>query len=289
MGSRTSIDERGKFPRVLVFILVVVTIATFRLLFSTERTTKRTTKHLRITDGSNSAVVALNAGPRAKMGLGLQGLQHGVTTVYIIPGGGTNNGEYPEWSKQRTLAAFEHSQSNPNSIFVALSADSLNTPNPREDERTVFECQWMIKQLVELGVPRERIFGGFHSWDAAANAQVARQYVEALMTVKEYSTSQPLRVEVFVSDFYAARVEAAFHWVFGLSPSIVKDKLAALTVHKVSNASIQWPSEEDFQQRSAHEEKGLEAIHQNAEVVSSMQELMVLLLLGPGTGSGTPF
>ena len=183
-------------------------------------------------------------------------------TVYLIPGGGSDRGQYPEWSKQRTLAAYEHSANFPNSVFLALSAGSLNAPSGRlDDGRVRFECQSMIEQLVTLGVSRVRIFGDFSSWDTVANALVARQFVEALLALPPPTHASrrvaPLRVEVFVSDFHADRVQAAFEWVLGLEPSVLAEgdasstsggtRRARMTVHPVSSASIVWPNKADFQ------------------------------------------
>jgi hypothetical protein len=120
-------------------------------------------------------------------------------------GGGVSEGEnenkgigskidyesYPEWSRRRVLAAYEaslireelykyetkekyndddHKYNNNNnnkfkSIFLALSAGSMNSPNVLFDDGSImFESQHMMQHLKDLGITKERVFGDFISW-----------------------------------------------------------------------------------------------------------------------------
>lgn len=213
-----------------------------------------------------------------------------VDIIYIIPGGGSDDMHYPEWSKQRTLAAFKHSRSfqKKSSIFFALSAGSLNSANTAMgDGRIIFECQHMIKHLLSLGVERERIYGDFMSWDTVTNALVARQMVEGFLSAQKKMTL-PLLIEVFISDFHLERVECAFTWVFGLKPSILGDKVL-LTVHNVSSASLNGSAQHIFKARRHHELRGLRTMKSNMKIVKTIQELYAFVLLGPHKGFNNYF
>jgi hypothetical protein len=156
-------------------------------------------------------------------------------------------------------------------FFLALSAGSLNAPN-RLDEggglgsgasnrQIIFESTFMIKHLLELGVPRARIFGDFMSWDTVTNAMVLRMTIKGLLQQKfgyegegeggdawgsafgDSSTNpttmdvkMPARaidVEIFISDFHLERVQAAVEWVLSLSPSLTP----AVNIHMHSVGS----------------------------------------------------
>ena len=159
MGPRESASVPGALPRFLIILVAAATVATFLhyVVWAPPPPPFRAPRH----------------GGSAELHAMLSPTVLSADTVYLIPGGGSDRGTYPEWSKQRTLAAFEHSKQYPNSVFLALSAGSLNAPNGRlDDGRVRFECQAMVDQLVDLGVPRERVFGDFMSWDTVANALV---------------------------------------------------------------------------------------------------------------------
>lgn len=219
-----------------------------------------------------------------------------VNTLYVIPGGGSGAGvdnvknNYPEWSRRRVVAAFEHSKKHSEKgrepLFLALSAGSLNTPNSlHEDGRIKFECQHMIEHLVELGVPKNTILGDFMSWDTVTNALFLRMVIDGIMVAQKSShltRGANIFVEVFISDFHADRVEAAFQWVLGLQPSVLSN--VKLTINKVSSEGIKWPSESVFADRLAHEVKGVQQIRENGKIIKSVSELHAFLLLGPHKG-----
>ena len=226
-----------------------------------------------------------------------------VQTLYVIPGGGSGAGvegvdkNYPEWTRRRVIAAHDHSKKNPpgnhkHALFLALSAGSLNTPNAlREDGRVKFECQHTMEHLAELGVPRYAILGDFMSWDTITNALYLRMVISGLLAAQKTAQPQlkgsaartkPLDVQVFISDFHADRVQAAFNWVLGLRPSILP--LVQVTVNKVSSEGISWPNKESFESRLAHEVKGVEQIKANERMIRSVQELYAFLALGPHQG-----
>lgn len=214
--------------------------------------------------------------------------------VYIIPGGGSSNGvEYPEWTRQRVAAAYKHSieQENKQPIFLALSAGSLNSPNSLQpDSRIVFESQFIIAHLLELGASKDIVFGDFMSWDTVSNGLVARQFLEGLLAVKSHKGSKKnlrsnvhLQVNIFISDFHAERVKAAFNWILALEPSLFNGGIS-MVVHSVSTEDIVWPNKEEFDERIKHEENGVLLMQQNSVAVTSIAELYAFLMLGPHKG-----
>jgi hypothetical protein len=215
-----------------------------------------------------------------------------VSALYVIPGGGsgagTNNVDkhYPEWTRRRVKAAFEHhrKEGNKTPLFVALSAGSLNTPNTaHEDGRIKFECQHMIEHLADLGVPLSSVIGDFMSWDTVTNALFLRMVINGVRVAqKKNLRSKKLPIEVFISDFHAERVQAAFEWVLGLRPSLLPD--VVLTINKVSSEGIEWPDAEAFSSRVEHEKKGVQQIKDNAKIIQTATELDAFVTLGPHKG-----
>ena len=213
-----------------------------------------------------------------------------VGTLYVIPGGGSGAGvdnvknHYPEWTRRRVSAAYEHSKHDAGNrkepLFLALSAGSLNTPNSaHEDGRIKFECQHMIEHLVVLGVPRYAILGDFMSWDTITNALYLRMVINGVKVAQNKNLrNKKMKIEVFISDFHAERVQAAFTWVLGLRPSLLP--YIDLTINTVSSEGIIWPNEDTFKSRIEHEAKGVAQIKANEKMVKSVQELHAFLLLG---------
>lgn len=173
------------------------------------------------------------------------------TWIYVIPGGGSSNDElssgYPEWTRQRVNAAFRHykdiNKGHINSIFLALSAGSLNSPNKRniDTNNIIFECQHIINHLKSLGVDDQLIFGDFISWDSVGNGLTLRLFIEGLLSLQqkyyqenellnqinnnlkkeELKAIEDLVIAVFISDFHAERIQKTFEWILSLSPSLL--------------------------------------------------------------------
>jgi hypothetical protein len=287
--------ENQKFPIVLMFLFVVTSLGTISFIFLGNRPV--------VIPESNS-IPRFHNGAIGSEDLptdDISPLQSMVSknviltdVVYIIPGGGSGNGiEYPEWSRQRVVAAHKHSieQENKQPIFLALSAGSLNSPNSLQtDSRIVFECQFMIAHLLELGASKDSVFGDFMSWDTVSNGLVARQFLEGLLAVRSHKenrknlrSSNYLQVNVFISDFHAERVKAAFNWILGLEPSLFNGGIT-LVIHSVSTEDIVWSNKEEFEERVKHEENGVLMMQQNCLAVTTIAELYAFLLLGPHKG-----
>jgi len=215
-----------------------------------------------------------------------------VSVIYVVPGGGSGAGmnnvdkHYPEWTRRRVKAAFEQHrrEGNKTPLFVALSAGSLNTPNTvHEDGRIKFECQHMIEHLVELGVPRSSIIGDFMSWDTVTNALFLRMVINGVRVAQKANLrNKKLPIEVFISDFHAERVQAAFEWVLGLRPSLLP--YVTLTINKVSSEGIEWPDADAFSSRVEHERGGVQQIKDNSKIIQTVTELEAFVTLGPHKG-----
>ena len=226
-------------------------------------------------------------------------------TVYVIPGGGSSHDiGYPEWTKRRVNAAYDHYIRNSNqasSIFLSLSAGSLNSPNVLfNDGRIMFECQHMILHLIDKGVPKSRIYGDMTSWDTVGNGYVLRTFLEGVLLYKDILAPEPevssrrieeqqeikpselLNIEVFISDFHALRVKETFAWMLELLPSL-SDRVR-LNIHSVDSIGIKWYSEQEFQARVRHEEVGVERIKENKRHIKTVNQFHAFSLLGGHQG-----
>lgn len=238
-------------------------------------------------------------------------------SIYVIPGGGAGTSAnsvtgklgYPLWTSYRIVEAYKHYTDNmqdSKAIFFALSAGSLNNGNSlSSDRRIIFECQHMVKHLIELGVDSEIVFGDFMSWDTVTNGLSLRLFIEGLLSAQSLDqdsqklTSNNLKkkvdkgdekllIEVFISDFHLERVKATFSWVLGLTPSLLDDKVE-LRMHSVSSIGITWASRQDFEARLDHEKRGVELIKKNSEFIRTISELYGFLLLGGHKGLNNYF
>ena len=194
--ARTQRSDHESFPAILIFLLILTSVGTISFIFfggsqgTIYPTTTRASRNSK--DGISENLIiekplSLVRGIIAESVLDAE-------VIYIIPGGGSGSDllalDYPEWSKQRVIAAHRHSleklSEDKKSIFLALSAGSLNAPNLLQpDGRVVFECQFMIAHLLELEVASDRIFGDTMSWDTVSNAQVARHFLEGLLALRK--------------------------------------------------------------------------------------------------------
>ena len=236
-----------------------------------------------------------------------------INTVYVIPGGGNADGAYPEWTKRRVSDAFSHysihHKYSKTAIFLALSAGSLNSANAvGSDKRIVFESQHTIRHLLELGVSKDFVFGDTFSWDTVTNAMTLRMFVEGLQVYRSNNEAnyfipnstepplsssntvlpssptpqlKPLTVEVFISDFHADRVRAAFNWVLNLSPSLPS---VDLHIHTVSSVGVSWKNPAEYTSRIAHEAEGVKQIYNHAKTIRTVSQFYAFLMLGGHQG-----
>lgn len=99
----------------------------------------------------------------------------------------------------------------------------MNAPSPRKpDGHILLESAAIHNYLAETHkIDPGLVVCDYQSWDTVGNAVFARTVIETIL--KWRSTSQPLVVSVYISDFHAQRAEVAFGWVFGLAPALPKD------------------------------------------------------------------
>eukprot|EP01038_Epipyxis_sp_PR26KG_P004459 gene4459-6306_t len=225
--------------------------------------------------------------------------------LYVIPGGGSSyvfsscfndvvpnsqnikDGGYPSWTRERVIEAYRHYERHAHrqnqSLFLTLSAGSLNAPNNHfGDGRIIFECQHMMKHLSELNIPSERVYGDMFSWDTVTNGLSLRLFVEGLLANKLVLNKQKkpkIELLVFISDFHANRVNASFHWVLGLNPSLLPK--INIIIHSInSTASMVWKSASDYNSRIEHEKKGTNLIYENAKKIKTFSQFSSYIMLG---------
>jgi hypothetical protein len=201
--------------------------------------------------------------------------------IYVIPGGGPGKDGYPEWTRRRTLAAVAsynelNSLEQSNAVFLALSAGSFNVGSRMDaDGKIIFECQATMKHLFELGIPDGRVFGDFLSWDTVTNALTLRLFVEGTTAAGRIGSHSPVHVEVYISDFHANRVKAAFDWVMNLEPRLARP--FTISIHEVDSNGLF--EESDMAKRRAHEVAGVNQILGNAKIIETTAQLYNFLFM----------
>ena len=87
-------------------------------------------------------------------------------------------GELPSWTKQRCNLAIEYFNKNKNlenMVFIATSAGTYHYPTPRDKNNfTIYECDLIVKYLVQNGIDEEIIFREWTSYDTIGNAYYVR-------------------------------------------------------------------------------------------------------------------
>ena len=247
-----------------------------------------------------------------------------VRTLYVIPGGGagkhggaavaagaktgrdhTHPG-YPEWTRRRTedaYKAYSETGDSDHAIFLALSAGSVNGANVRQasSNAVVFESSHTLTHLQYLGVPKEKCFGDWMSWDTVGNAFVLRLFVEGILGSAESRASPtaratPLDIHIFISDFHTERMRAAVEWLLSVEPAIMStitsmsDKEAAtgrpvsLHMHSVNSEGIEWSHAAAYDARLRHEMSATQQIRDHALTVHSLAEFQAWYMLGGHQG-----
>ena len=136
----------------------------------------------------------------------------------VILGGGVDIcGELPSWTKQRCNLAIEYFNENKNlenMVFIATSAGTYHYPTPRDKNNfTIYECDLIVKYLVQNGIDEEIIFREWTSYDTIGNAY----YVRVLLT----DIQNWYNLTVFTSEFHFERSKTIFDFIFSLN----KDEL----------------------------------------------------------------
>ena len=110
-------------------------------------------------------------------------------------------------------------------------------------------------------------------------------YVEALLdsplhlSSSQKKSSPELKIEVFISDFHALRVQSSFEWILGLQPSLLEH--VNMTIHSLPCDDLSASQKEE---RRQHELKGVQRTHRNRRRIKTMPELYRYVLLGGHKG-----
>ncbi len=119
------------------------------------------------------------------------------------------SGALPSWVRRRLDRALELRGGE---YLVTLSAGTPHRPPPLDDNKfPIFESAAGAKYLIEAGVPSNRVLMETSSRDTIGNAFFSR--------VIHVQPRAWRRVLVITSDFHLERVQAAFDWVYGLTPN----------------------------------------------------------------------
>lgn len=129
----------------------------------------------------------------------------------LVPGGGLREGaELPPWVVNRLELALARSHGD--TPVLALSAGTPHRPPPLDAAgRPIFESVAAARFLLHRGADPARVFVETASYDTIGNAYFSR------MIHAEPSGWRNLLV--ITSRFHMARTEAAFRWVYSLTPS----------------------------------------------------------------------
>jgi hypothetical protein len=134
----------------------------------------------------------------------------------LVPGGGVREGgELPTWVRRRLDLAAELSGG---CYIITLSAGTVHRPPPLDNRGfPIFEAVAAAQYLVRAGVPANRVLTETCSYDTIGNAFFSRIL---------HADPQGLRrLLIITSDFHLPRTEAAFTWVYRLTPTAASYEL----------------------------------------------------------------
>jgi len=114
----------------------------------------------------------------------------------------------PSWVRRRLDRALELQRGE---YLVTLSAGTPHRPPPLDENNfPIFESAAGARYLIEAGIPPSQVLMETSSLDTIGNAFFSR--------VIHVQPRGWRRVLVITSDFHLERVQAAFTWVYGLTP-----------------------------------------------------------------------
>lgn len=128
----------------------------------------------------------------------------------FIPGGGLlPDGSLPPWTLarlERTKALKSHTQ-----LIACLSGGTVHKPPPLDENGfPVFESRAAAEYLIKQGVDPAQLLTEISSYDTIGNAYFSR------LLFAEPAKMQNLLV--ITSEFHLPRTQAAFEWIYGLTP-----------------------------------------------------------------------
>jgi hypothetical protein len=213
-----------------------------------------------------------------------------IERVWIIPGGGVPSDDglhMPQWTEERTDAAIEawkrldDDEQRARVSFVALSLGTMNRPTVKDPVtgHMSIESSLISRRLITHGgVPMENIVADAFSWDTVSNAWVSRQVVEGLLS--RYSEAT-VDLRIFISDFHAARVQAAFEWLFSLEPRL--ERVKGIRIESVPH-SAKAEDEAAWAARREHEARGVRQTRENSANIRTLAQFHAWLFLGGHRG-----
>jgi uncharacterized SAM-binding protein YcdF (DUF218 family) len=127
--------------------------------------------------------------------------------IIILGGGVSINNILPEWSLDRCNYVLELFKKNKDVNIICTSGGSYHNPNPLDDNRhTIHECDTFAKYLINNGIPENKIFKEWCSYDTIGNA-----YFTKLLLVDVFKWNKIL---VVTSDFHMDRSKVIFDYIF---------------------------------------------------------------------------
>jgi uncharacterized SAM-binding protein YcdF (DUF218 family) len=166
----------------------------------------------------------------------------------FIPGGGLlPDGSLPPWA----LARLERAKAlKSQTRWIAfLSGGTVHKPPPlNENEYPIFESRAAAEYLVQQGLDPAQLLTEISSYDTIGNAYFSRLLF-----------AEPMKMQyllVITSDFHLPRTQAAFEWIYGLTPLAVNYQL---DFYSVPDRGL---PPKTLKARIAHEKKSLEKMRE---------------------------
>jgi len=174
----------------------------------------------------------------------------------FVPGGGLlPGGILPPWTVARLDYAL--SQKERTRWIACLSGGTVHKPPPlNKDGFSIFESHAAGNYLVSKGTHPQQILTEISSYDTIGNAYFSRLLF-----------SDPLqfdRLLVITSEFHMQRIQAAFEWIYGLTPLPVEYQLRFETVPD------KGLSPQVLETRTAREKKNLEKMRKTQMDITTL-------------------
>lgn len=175
----------------------------------------------------------------------------------FIPGGGLlTDGSLPPWTivrLERALALISQTHR-----IAFLSGGTVHKPPPLDkDGFPIFESRTAASYLVQQGFDPKQVFTEISSYDTIGNAYFSR------LLFAEPTKMQHLLV--ITSEFHLPRTQAAFEWIYGLTPLTTDYQLV---FESVPNRGL---SPEALKARTAREKKSLEKLRETQLNITTLK------------------
>ncbi len=174
----------------------------------------------------------------------------------FIPGGGLQaDGSLPPW----TLARLERAQAliSQTRWIIFLSGGTVHKPPPlNENVFPIFESRAAADYLVQQGVDPAQLLTEISSYDTIGNAYFSRLLF-----------AEPIKMQhllVITSEFHLPRTQAAFEWIYGLTPP---RSAFQLVFESVPNTGL---SPETLKARISREKNSLDKLRKTQLGITSL-------------------